>query len=100
MDILLVPMLLLFKAITSMAIIIVVSDVIIGWLTAANILNVRNQFVYALVSSLAKIAECMLRPIREKIPVNIGMIDFSPVVLILLLTFLENIINRILIRII
>ncbi|MDR2157887.1 MAG: YggT family protein [Holosporaceae bacterium] len=97
MDILLVPLLVLFKAIISLAMVVVVSDVIISWLMAANMLNTKNQLVYALVSSFSKISEVMLRPIRKIIPTSIGL-DISPVVLILLLTFIENVITRILMK--
>jgi len=98
MDILAVPTLLLLKAIIGLLVILVVADIIISWLVAANIVNVNNQFVYMIVISLSNISEFMLRPIRKRLPMNIGAFDITPVLLILLLKFIENIIDRVLIR--
>ncbi|MDR3187127.1 MAG: YggT family protein [Holosporaceae bacterium] len=98
MDILLVPLLLLVKAIIGIAITITVADVVLSWLMAANIFNVHNRFVYAVVDTISRLSGFMLDPIRKWKPVNIGMLDISPVILLLLLTLCENIINRILLR--
>ncbi|MDR0677161.1 MAG: YggT family protein [Holosporaceae bacterium] len=99
MDIIVVPVLLLIKAVIALAIVTVVTSVLLSWIVTANILNVRNEFVYAFISSISRIAEFMLRPVRERIPISVtGALDISPVILILLLSFLENIVNRILIR--
>ncbi|MDR0580783.1 MAG: YggT family protein [Holosporaceae bacterium] len=98
MDIFFVPLLLLFKSIVNLAMIVVVCDVIVSWLMVANVLNSQNQFVYALTNSLSRISDLMLSPIRRKIPVNIRTMDISPVILILLLSFVKLVIDRILIR--
>jgi uncharacterized protein YggT (Ycf19 family) len=98
MDIIMVPLLLLLKAILGLAVVIVVADVIVSWLIVANILNTGSNLVCSIVRSLSITSEYMLRPIRDKIPLNIGPMDFSPLALILLLTFVERIIDRILIR--
>jgi YggT family protein len=97
-DIFFVPLLVLFKSIISLAMTVVVADVIVGWLMIANILNSQNRFVYVLVDSLSKISDLMLYPIRKRIPVNIGTMDISPVILILLLSFAKLVIDRLLIR--
>ncbi|MDR0968728.1 MAG: YggT family protein [Holosporaceae bacterium] len=98
MDIIIVPTLLLIKALISFATVVIVADVIISWLIAANILNLDNQFVYAIVSSISRMSDFMLRPFRERIPCYIGALDISPVILILFLTFIEQVINRVLMR--
>jgi uncharacterized protein YggT (Ycf19 family) len=98
MDILLVPVLLLIKAIIGMAIVITVADVMLSWLITANIFNTHNRFVCAVIDTISRLSGFMLNPIRKWMPVSIGMLDISPVVLILLLTLCENIINRILLR--
>jgi YggT family protein len=100
MDILLVPVLLLIKTIIGIAIMVVVVDVVIGWLLGANILNSNNRIVHAAVYAIAKLSNMMLNPIRRNIPCIIGVLDLSPVVLILLLTFLENVVVRILIKLV
>ena len=98
MDIVVVPLLLLLKAVIGIAIIVVIADVILSWLIAANVLNTNNQFVYMIIDTLSRMSGLMLDPIRKKMPVSVGMIDLSPVILILVLSLLENIVNRVLMR--
>ncbi|MDR1334197.1 MAG: YggT family protein [Holosporaceae bacterium] len=98
MDILLVPLLLLIKAVIGIAIMITVADVVLSWLMAANIFNSHNRFVYAVIDTVSRLSGLMLDPIRKWMPVNIGMLDISPVVLLLLLALCENMVNRILLR--
>ena len=98
MDIVVVPLLLLLKALIGIAIIVIIADVLLSWLIAANVLNTNNQFVYLIIDTLSKISSMMLNPIRKRMPVSVGMIDLSPVILILVLSLLENIINRVLMR--
>ncbi|MDR1983188.1 MAG: YggT family protein [Holosporaceae bacterium] len=95
MDIILVPLLLLCKTVISLAEIVVIADVVMGWLVMANILNTTNQFVHAILDSISRISEFMLRPVRKRIPINAGALDISPVILLLLLKFIEYIIDRI-----
>ncbi|MDR0678382.1 MAG: YggT family protein [Holosporaceae bacterium] len=98
MDIILVPLLLLCKTVINLAEIVIIVDVLMGWLVMANILNTSNQFVHAVLDSFSRISEYMLRPIRKRMPVHIGSLDISPVVLLLFLQFIEYIIGRIYIR--
>ncbi|MDR1561380.1 MAG: YggT family protein [Holosporaceae bacterium] len=98
MDILVVPILLLVKAIVGMAVVVVVADVLIGWLVAANVINVNNHFVYSIINAISILSEFMLGHIKRRVPTIIGTIDISPVILILFLTFFENVINRVLIK--
>jgi YggT family protein len=99
MDILIVPMLLLLKAILEMAVIVVLADVVLGWLLHANVLNGSNRFICAVIGVISALSNLMLNQIRRNIPTTFGMFDISPVVLILLLTFLENVLVRILVRV-
>ncbi|MCR5225568.1 MAG: YggT family protein [Alphaproteobacteria bacterium] len=98
MDIVVVPLLLLLKAVIGLAIIVVIADVMLSWLVAANVLNTNNQFVYLIIDTLSRISSFMLDPIRKRMPINMGMLDLSPVILILALSLLENVINRVLMR--
>lgn len=98
MDVIIVPLLLLLKSLIGIAITIVVTDVILSWLAALNIINTSNRIVYAVIDTLSKISNFMLDPIRARMPSNIGSIDISPVILLILLTFLEHVITRILLR--
>ncbi len=65
--------------------------VIMTWLVQFNVINGRNRFVYLIGDFLTRITEPALMPIRRLLP-DLGGIDISPVVLILLLTFARSLI--------
>ncbi len=62
---------------------------ILSWLIAFNVLNTHNRFVHMAGDFLHRITEPALRPIRKFLP-NMGGIDLSPIVLILLLFFARS----------
>ena len=72
---------------------ILIAAAILSWLVAFNVVNARNQFVAMIGDFLYRITEPVLRPIRSVMP-NLGGIDLSPVVLILLIILLKDIIVR------
>ena len=70
---------------------LLIASAILSWLIAFNVVNTRNQFVAMLAEALWRLTEPALRPIRRIMP-NLGGLDLSPVVLILLLIFAKNLI--------
>ena len=68
---------------------LLIASAVLSWLIAFNVVNMRNQFVAMLAESLWRLTEPALRPIRRFMP-NMGGIDLSPVVLILLLIFIQS----------
>lgn len=68
---------------------IVIASAIMSWLVAFGVVNTRNQFIRMVVDLLFRITEPALRPIRRLLP-NLGGVDISPVILLLLLFFLRN----------
>ena len=64
-------------------------SVVLSWLVAFNVVNYHNRFVYTVGDFLHRLTEPALRPIRSILP-NLGGLDISPIVLILLLTFARN----------
>jgi len=68
---------------------LLIANAILSWLVAFNVVNSQNQFVATVGQFLYKITEPILRPIRGIIP-QFGGIDISPIVLILLLIFAQN----------
>ncbi len=68
---------------------LLIANAILSWLVAFNVINTRNQFVNSVGQFLYKITEPVLRPIRSIIP-SFGGIDISPIVLILVLIFAQN----------
>ena len=69
---------------------VIIINVILSWLITFNVLNTQNRFVYLLMDSSYKLTSPLLDRIRKFIP-NLGSIDISPIVLILLLVFIRNI---------
>ncbi len=65
---------------------------VLSWLVAFNVINTHNKFVYMVGDFLHRITEPALRPIRRFIP-NLGGIDMSPVILIILLIVISGIIR-------
>jgi len=67
-----------------------IASAILSWLVAFNVVNIHNRFVYVVGDFLQRVTEPALRPIRRILP-NLGGIDLSPVVLILLLVFIQEV---------
>ena len=74
--------------------IVLIVNIVLSWLTTFNIINISNRFVYAVLEASYKLTDPLLNPIRRVMP-NIGGLDFSPVILFLLLGFLRNLLKRI-----
>ncbi len=70
---------------------VLIAAAVLSWLIAFNVVNMRNQFVAGLVQLLYAITEPVLRPIRNILP-NLGGIDISPVVVILIIVFIQSVI--------
>jgi YggT family protein len=76
----------------SVIIILVIVQFVLSLLIAFNVVNMQNQWVAAIWRSINALLDPMLRPIRRIMP-ETGAIDFSPLVLIVLLNIV-NIIFR------
>ena len=83
--------LILIDNIINLYIWILIINAVLSWLVAFNILNTGNRFVYAVLDLSYKLTAPPLNFIRKYMP-NLGSIDISPVILILLLIFLRNLI--------
>ena len=67
---------------------VVIANVIISWLIAFNILNTQNRFVYSILELTFRLTDPILNKIRRFLP-NLGTLDISPVILLLLIWFIE-----------
>ena len=72
---------------------LLIAAAVLSWLIAFNVVNTRNQVVAMIADFLFRITEPVLRPIRAIMP-NLGGIDVSPIIVILLIFFLQNVIVR------
>ena len=67
---------------------IVIANVVISWLIAFNVLNTSNRFVYSILDFTYRMTDPFLNRIRRYLP-NLGSFDISPIVLLLLIWFIE-----------
>ena len=67
---------------------VVVANVIISWLIAFNVLNTQNRFVYSILELTYRLTDPILIRIRRFLP-NLGSLDISPIILLLLIWFIE-----------
>ncbi len=67
---------------------IVIVQFVLSLLISFNVVNLSNDFVASLYQALNAILDPLLKPIRKIMP-DTGMIDFSPMVLIIGLRVLQ-----------
>ena len=67
---------------------VVIANVIVSWLIAFNVLNTGNRFVYAILELSYRLTDPILVKIRRFLP-NLGSLDISPIILLLLIWFIE-----------
>jgi YggT family protein len=67
---------------------LLIASAVLSWLVAFNVVNTRNQFVAMAGDFLYRITEPLLRPIRNMLP-NLGGLDISPIILILIIIFIR-----------
>ncbi len=63
---------------------IIIGQAILSWLVAFNVINTHNDFVRSLLRALDRITAPLYRPIRRILP-DFGGLDFSPIVVLLLI---------------
>ena len=63
--------------------------IIATWLISFNIINTSNRFIYSVMEILYKLCEPSLRLVRKYVP-TFGNIDISPIIVYLLLWFIQS----------
>jgi len=63
---------------------LIIVQFVISLLLAFNVINASNEFVVSIYRSINALLEPVLAPIRRVLP-NTGAIDFSPLVLIVVM---------------
>lgn len=71
---------------------IIIGQVILSWLFAFNVLNTSSQGLRSFVEALDRLTAPLYRPIRRVMP-DFGGIDFSPLVLLILIQILRMLLN-------
>jgi YggT family protein len=73
---------------------VIIAQVILSWLIAFNVLNTSSAGLRAFINALERILGPLYRPIRRILP-DFGGIDFSPLVLLLLIQVLRMLLSGI-----
>ena len=63
--------------------------IIATWLISFNIVNTSNRFIYRFMEILYRLSEPSLRLVRKYVP-TFGNIDISPIIVYLLLWFIQS----------
>jgi YggT family protein len=67
---------------------VVIAAVIVSWLIAFNVINQYNNFVRTALRILSALTDPVFRQVRRVIP-PIGGLDFSPIVVFVIIWFLQ-----------
>ena len=85
----------IFDGLVSLIQLILFVWIVISWLVAFDVLNLRNPTVYRISNALERIVDPMLAPVRRFIP-PIGGLDISPIIFLLLLGGLRILVHMVL----
>lgn len=81
----------IIQLLLSVATWIIIIQAVLSWLVAFNVINTHNDFVRQFLYALSRMTEPMYRPIRRIMP-DFGALDFSPLVVLLLIQIVSGII--------
>ncbi|SRR5258708_6655212 len=76
---------------------IILAQVVLSWLFAFNVLNTSSQGVRTLAVAIDRITAPLYRPIRRILP-DFGGIDFSPLVILILIQVIKKLLGGLLIQ--
>jgi YggT family protein len=84
----------IIEMLTNVLVMLIIIQFIIGLLFAFNVVNQSNQFLSGFYNAINQLLDPVLRPIRNLLP-RTGAIDFSPLVLIILLNIVLIVLSNI-----
>jgi YggT family protein len=68
---------------------IIIAQVVVSWLVAFNVINTSSNFVRTVLQVLDQITAPLYRPLRRILP-DFGGIDFSPLIILVLVSILRS----------
>ena len=77
----------------SIIVMVVIVQFVLSLLISFNVVNMHNEFVAALWRAVNAILEPILAPVRRFMP-DTGMLDLSPMVVIILLTIVQIVLRN------
>ena len=86
----------LFNTVIGLYIFVIIAWIVMSWLIALNVVNTSNPLVGQVDRALDAMTAPALRPIRRVIPI-VGGFDFSALVLVILLGFIQRLVNNLLV---
>jgi YggT family protein len=72
---------------------IVIASVVLSWLVGFDVINIRNRLARFIYDSCNALVDPALRPIRRIVP-TVGSLDFSPLVLLILIQVVQILIGK------
>ena len=71
---------------------IIIIQAVLSWLVAFNVINTQSDFMRSFLGALDRITEPLYRPIRKILP-DFGGIDFSPLVVLLIIGVIDRLLR-------
>ena len=68
----------------------IIAQAVMSWLIAFNVINTHNEIVRSIWIALDRLTEPLYRPIRKVMP-DLGALDLSPMVVLLIIIILQTI---------
>ena len=84
----------IISLLTNVLVMLIIIQFVIGLLFAFNVVNASNDFLMAFYNSINRLLDPVLRPIRNIMP-QTGALDFSPLVLIIVMQIILIVIRSI-----
>ena len=97
MNTILIPLIQVLYAALNLYWWVIIISVVLSWLVTFNVINTHNRFVHMVGSGLHAVTAPALRRIRRFLPAMSG-IDFSPIVLLLIVYFFQQFLIQLLIQ--
>ena len=73
---------------------IIIIQAVLSWLVVFNVINTQSDFMRSVFYALDRLTEPLYRPIRRILP-DFGGLDFSPIVVLLIIHALQIILANI-----
>jgi len=70
---------------------VIIAQVVLSWLIAFDVINIKNPQAQNLITLLNKITDPVFKPLRKYIPA-IGGIDITPIIIIFAISILQRMI--------
>jgi YggT family protein len=71
---------------------VIIIQIIVSWLVVLNVINVHSQGVRTFVNALDRVTYPLYRPVRRLLP-DFGGLDFSPLVILILIQIAHMLLN-------